>query len=450
MAAPLTPAGRRLAAPLLLGAALTLLSATAPEPGAAQGNGQRFPFLRELQDIPLPAPSLLPDFLAEDGDENSLPSGAEAPEGSGVTTEDAPAAPRPTESAGPASGTPGRSGADTEGVTEPVGPMPAESGPPPAMDTAAAPPADQGASAGGTAAGQGETVSSYSLRAFRIGVLAGRDVWATMTGLEPVAEGLRGALGRSVDILPMPTYRAMIDAQETQRIDAGFYSAEAFAMAEEQCRCLEPLVAPLASDGTAAYFAIIVAASESGIRTVADLAGKEIAVAAADSVGGRRMQETSLASEGFDLSAASLVETASSHDAVRLVADGKADAAFAWSSLHGDQAAGYSRGTLADLVASGDIGMDEVAVVWRSPAIAHGPLAVAKALPDEDKRRIEAYLLGLSETLPTAFDLLNPFYPGGYVAVEREDYRGVETLARTDAVRSFPPASTGAPSSGPD
>ncbi len=138
----------------------------------------------------------------------------------------------------------------------------------------------------------------------------------------------------------------MIDAQVERRIDGGFYSAAAFAIADARCGCLEPLVAPRAADGTLAYNAIIVArAGCRRSRSLADLQGKSVAIAAADSIGARRMQLAGLMSEGIDPASAfaSVIEVQSAEEAVRLVAAGRADAAFAWSSLAGRADAGYSQ-----------------------------------------------------------------------------------------------------------
>jgi phosphonate transport system substrate-binding protein len=267
----------------------------------------------------------------------------------------------------------------------------------------------------------------------RLGVIAGPDVIATMAAVEPMTEGLRQVLGRPVEILPVASYGAMIDAQIQRRIDGGFYSAGAFAVAEAQCNCLEPIVAPAAADGTLAYHAIIVARSNSGLASATDLDGRIVAAGAADSIGGRRMQLAGLLAEGVDPSRlGALHAVASPDEAVMMVAEGAADAAFAWSSLSGDMATGYSRGTLTDLVARGGIDMSDIAVIWRSPAVAHGPFAVLSSLAEEEKRKIEAYLVTLRDTVPAAYDKLSPYYGGGYVAVEPADYDGLQVLADED------------------
>ena len=271
-------------------------------------------------------------------------------------------------------------------------------------------------------------------RPLRFGMLAGRDIAATVRAVAPLSDALTRAIGRPVEVLPMSSYGAMIDAQATQRIDGGFYSAAAFAAAEALCRCLEPLVAPTSEDDTVAYHAIIVAWRGDDVTDITGLAGADIAVAAPDSVGARRMQLAGLLAEGIDPGThfGSVVETESAEEAVRLLAAGEVDAAFAWSSLSGPAETGYSRGTLADLVRRGEVEGDDLAVIWRSPEITHGPVAVLRSLPDDDKQAIEEVLLSLYDQHPQAYDVLNPFYGGGYVAVEPDDYRGVALMSDQD------------------
>jgi phosphonate transport system substrate-binding protein len=272
----------------------------------------------------------------------------------------------------------------------------------------------------------------------RLAVLAGDDPTATIRSLAPVTDALSRAIARPVEILPVASYEGMIDAQVERRIDGGFYSAAAFAAAEGECRCLEPLVAPASSDGTTAYHAVIVARRDSGISSAADLAGRSIATGAADSIGARRMQLAGLLAEGIDPKDFGEVFTVgSAEDAVRLAAQDAVDAAFAWSSLAGDLSRGYSRGTLADLVARGEIGADELAIIWRSPPITHGPVAVLRSLPEPEKDALESYLLRLGRLAPEIYDRLNPLYSRGYVAVDASDYAGLAVLAtqNVDAVK---------------
>jgi phosphonate transport system substrate-binding protein len=113
---------------------------------------------------------------------------------------------------------------------------------------------------------------------------------------------------------------------------------------------------------------------------------------------------------------------------VQFVLRGRADAAFAWSTLSGNAAEGYSRGVLTDLARSGEFGVRSLAVVWRSPPIGHSPFAVLRTLSVDDKAKLKAYLLGLSEADPAAYDILDPLYGGGYAGADAQDYSSLASL----------------------
>ena len=363
-------------------------------------------------------------------------------------TAPATAPPATTQTPEPAAPDPAAAAPETASQTQPA---PAETDElrgtaPPDAAIAETPAAPSVAPAEGTAPAAAVEVKPEPLR---FGVLAGRSVATTMAAVGPMAKELETLLGRPIEILPLISYDAMIDAQVQRRIDGGFFSAAAFAVADARCTCLEPLAAPKASDGTLAYHAVIVTRNGSGIGSLSDLAGKTVAIGAADSLGARRMQLAGLLSEGIDPAETfgAVLEVESPETAISLVASGSADAAFGWSTLSGAVETGYSRGNLTDLVAAGHISMDQLSVIWRSPPIGHSPFAVLRTLSDEEKAEIATYLVDLSTMNPAAYDMLDPFYGGGFVAVDPQDYSGLETLLaqNIDAMRlPAAPVTTGA------
>jgi phosphonate transport system substrate-binding protein len=303
-----------------------------------------------------------------------------------------------------------------------------------AAQEAAPAPADQEAPAAESTV---ETDGKAEDRPFRLGMVPHGEIRAFLTAMEPLREGLAAALDRPVEILPMASLSALVDAQVLNRIDGGFYSSAAYASAEALCRCLEPLVAPAAGDGTTAYHAVIVARAGVGIAALPDLEGARVAVGPPDSVGARQMQLAGLKEEGIEADAffAELIEAGSALASVRMMLDGEADAAFAWSSLAGEPEEGYSRGTLAFLVSRGEMAMEDIVIVWRSRPIAHGPFALRAALPQEERAAVESYLVGLAESHPELYDRLDRFYGGGFQPVEPADYRAVALIVGGETER---------------
>jgi len=294
---------------------------------------------------------------------------------------------------------------------------------------------------GGETAENGEKSAADGLDAdnaakppFRIGIVPRGDANHFVKRLRPLQEGLGDLLGRPVEILPMTSFSAMINAHTLRRIDLGFYSASAFVAADRLCRCVEPLVKPLADDGTSAFHAVIVTRQDSNIRTIGDLEGKRIAASSFDSIGGYRIQMASLVRDGIDVGSyfKQIGMAGSGAGALLQVRDGIADAAFVWSSMTGPLASGYSRGPLAYLVRTGEIDMAEMSIIWQSKPIAHAPVVGLKSFTAEEREAVRTYLLALPESDIATYDLLDVFYGGGFKVADIDDFRGIGILADVD------------------
>lgn len=201
-------------------------------------------------------------------------------------------------------------------------------------------------------------------------------------------------------------------------------SASAYAAAQGECSCLEPLVAPRPPDGEAGWHAIALARAGEAIEAPADMAGRRIATGPRDAVGSRLVQLAGIADAGMDLEqkAASLIAHDDPLAAALALVRGDADVAFAWSSLQGEAAAGYSRGTLRDLAERGA----EIAglkVVWASGAIAGAPHVVRQDVPREIRNLLLEVMTGQGAAEAVSDD--------GFVAVGAQDYAPV--------LAAFPP-----------
>ncbi|WP_249694446.1 PhnD/SsuA/transferrin family substrate-binding protein [Stappia sp. WLB 29] len=201
-------------------------------------------------------------------------------------------------------------------------------------------------------------------------------------------------------------------------------SASAYAAAQGECGCLEPLVAPRPPDGETGWHAIALARAGEEIEAPADMAGRRIATGPHDAVGSRLVQLAGLTGEGMDLEqkAASLTAHDDPLAAALALIRGDADVAFVWSSLQGEAAAGYSRGTLRDLAERG-IEIAGLRIVWASGAIAGAPHVVRQDVPREIRSLLAEIMTGQGAAEAVSDD--------GFVAVGAQDYAPV--------LAAFPP-----------
>jgi phosphonate transport system substrate-binding protein len=273
-----------------------------------------------------------------------------------------------------------------------------------------------------------------AIPALQVGILAGNNPAYVQSQSEPFRRYLEGRLGVDVQIVPALDYATLIRGQVNGSLHAAFLSATAFAAASAACGgCVEPLVLPTAPDGGEGYHSVLLVRPGSPIRGVADLAGRRLAVSAADSVAGRLLPLSLFAQEGVTERDLVIVERHSPEAAVAALLAGEADAALAWSTLRGDAAAGYGDGVLTQMVAAGTLAMSNVVIAWRSPLIPYGPLSVQADLPDELKAALTAAMVGVREEDPAAFTAIERSLGGGFRAADAALFEPLLVLVAPDA-----------------
>lgn len=256
------------------------------------------------------------------------------------------------------------------------------------------------------------------IKVFRVGIPVGDNATYRLQQAEPFRRYLEGRLGVHVELFPATSYEAMIEAQASDRIQYGIYSATAFATAEIMCDCLDPVAVPTADDGSSGFHAVLVARADSAIRSLTDAKGARLAVGPEGSVAGRLIPFAAFAANGIDPKSyfSALVETREPAEAVAALLRNEADLALAWSSLEGDAAAGYSAGVLTRMIGEGTLAMSDIRLIWQSDRIPYGPHAVRRALPDDLKALVEEAVLAMPAEDPAAVDAISRFGGGGFVA----------------------------------
>jgi phosphonate transport system substrate-binding protein len=274
------------------------------------------------------------------------------------------------------------------------------------------------------------------VKVLRVGFLAGDNAPYRAAQLEPFRAYLEEKLSLPVELVPGPTYSALIDAQASARIQYAIYSAASFATASAMCRCVEPLAVPTAADGSEGFYSILVARSDGPIRSLADAKGARLALAAGDSVAGRLVPLKAFAREGIAPAAyfSAVIDKPDPKSAIAALMSGEADLAAGWSSLTGDFATGYSAGVLTEMVANADLTMDEIRVVWQSPLIPFGPHAVRSDMPGELRSLLSAALLAMATENPDALDAVDRAGGGGFVTTDSSLYSGM-----ADLIAALPP-----------
>ncbi|MBN9222904.1 MAG: phosphate/phosphite/phosphonate ABC transporter substrate-binding protein [Mesorhizobium sp.] len=265
---------------------------------------------------------------------------------------------------------------------------------------------------------------------FRIGVIAEPGGGNTIPGLSQLTEAFTNALGMKVEFFVARDYAALIEAQANARIEYAIYSSTAYATALQRCGCIEPLVAPVDSDGAAGIRSVLLT-MDGKLPGLAAMSTHRIAMAPADSVGGSLLPLAGLAADhvGITENAPFLIHADSASAAEKMFFDRQADALFGWVRAAADGQPLLSGGTQARLEMSG-LSVSALQVVWTSGLLRYGPHAVRSDLDPEAKRRLTVFLTNLKSTTPDIYDLLESKHSGGFLTVAPKDYAVAEAIVR--------------------
>ncbi|WP_027054502.1 phosphate/phosphite/phosphonate ABC transporter substrate-binding protein [Mesorhizobium erdmanii] len=265
---------------------------------------------------------------------------------------------------------------------------------------------------------------------FRIGIVAEPGAANTVPGLALLTQSFTNALGMKVEFVVARDYAALIEAQANARIEYAIYSATAYATALQRCGCVEPLVAPVDSDGAAGIRSVLLT-RDGKLPDLAAMATHRIAMSPPDSVGGSLLPLAELAAEHVKIAEDSpfLVHADSASAAEKMLFDGRADALFGWVTATADGQPLLSNGTQARLEEAG-LSPSAFQVVWTSGLLRYGPHAVRSDLDPEAKRRLTVFLTNLKSTTPDVYDLLESKHSGGFLTVAPQDYAAAQAIVR--------------------
>lgn len=264
---------------------------------------------------------------------------------------------------------------------------------------------------------------------FRIGIVAEPGAGNTVPGLAVLTDAYTKALGMKVEFVVARDYAALIEAQANARIEYAIYSATAYATASQRCLCIEPLVAPVDSDGAIGIRSVLLT-RDGKLPDLAAMQNHRIAMAPSGSVGGSLLPLAALAAEGRKVAedAPFLVHADSAAAAETMLVDDKADGLFGWVTAAADGQPQTS-GTQARLEAAG-LSVMALQVVWTSGLLRYGPHAVRSDLDPEAKRRLTVFLTNLKSMTPDVYDLLESKHSGGFATVAPKDYEMAASIVR--------------------
>ena len=264
------------------------------------------------------------------------------------------------------------------------------------------------------------------LGTFRIGISAtdARPLSAAET--ESLRSGFETALNMPVEIVTLRDYPALIDAQVSSRIEYAIYTSASYASAWLLCECVEPLAAPVQTNGATGVRSILVM-NASAIFTRLDLNGIKIGIAGKDSSTGFAipLAEYTIGERVLTPDERFFSFYPGMNETVSAFADGKVDGFFGWT--YGDAAGALKdsgiMGTGPENSMSVNGKIIDTKMPWTSALLRYGPHAVRRDLDAEAKTLLRGYLQNLDAEHVDLLSILPPHDIEKFAPVTQEEYR---------------------------
>lgn len=223
---------------------------------------------------------------------------------------------------------------------------------------------------------------------------------------------LEARLGKKIRLIVTTDYSSMIEAMRFGRLELAYFGALSYVLTKSKSD-IEAFAA-IKKNGKTTYNAVVITNLKSGINSIEDIKGKNVAYGDIASTSSHLIPRAELLDRGLEIKIDYRAHYLGSHDAVAVaVQNGRA------------QAGGLSKPIFESLVDRGMISLDKVKVLLVSKPYPNYPWSMRSNLKPELKEKIKAAFLELTNK-----DVLSKFKADGFGAVTDADYDIVRNTAK--------------------
>lgn len=243
--------------------------------------------------------------------------------------------------------------------------------------------------------------ASAQPRALTIGLIPAEDSQAMIESSRQVLDALQQQLGMPVKPFVATDYNGVIEALRAKKLDVAYLGPFSYVLASSVAEVEAFSVAVTKKTGQSAYRSVILARKDSGLRSVAELKGRNFAFVDPSSASGHLFPKAGLQQTGLDPDAYfGRVVFSGSHDAsILAVANRKVDAAAVADRIFNSA------------VAKGTVKQDDFVVLWSSRPIPESPMVWRKDLDPALKEKLAKALANLKDVKWGDHGVLNGFQP---------------------------------------
>lgn len=235
----------------------------------------------------------------------------------------------------------------------------------------------------------------------------------------PLASYLEKALGVKVEFTPVNDYPAAVEALVNKKVDLVWFGG--FTHVQANIRSGGKIVPLAQREEDTRFQSVFIAKTDSGIKTLADMKGKQVSFGSQSSTSGHLMPRSFLLATNINPEKDfRRIAYSGAHDAtIASVVSGKVDAAAlditVWKKF----------------VSENKVDTKAVDVFYTTPGYFNYNWSVHADMPKAMQDKVKAALLALDPAKPEHAEILKLNRATRYIETKPENYKGLEAAARS-------------------
>ena len=234
----------------------------------------------------------------------------------------------------------------------------------------------------------------------------------------PLTKYLERTVGMKVDFVPVNDYPAAVEALVNKQVELVWFGG--FTYVQAQIRSGGKIIPIAQREEDTSFRSVFITQTNSGIKRLADLKGKQVSFGSQSSTSGHLMPRSFLLEAGIDPDKDfKRVAYSGAHDAtIAAVVNGRVDAAAlditVWRKF----------------VSENKVDTTKVDVFYTTPPYFNYNWSVHADMPAPLREKITAALLNLNMNNPEGKEILTLNRATKYIPTKPENYKGLENAAR--------------------
>lgn len=262
-------------------------------------------------------------------------------------------------------------------------------------------------------------VSAHAQQVLRVTTIPEEAATEQVRKFAPLAAYLEKALGMKVEFTPVSDYPAAVEALVSKKVDLVWFGG--FTHVQANLRSGGKVIPIAQREEDTRFQSVFIAKTDSGIRSLAAMKGKQVSFGSQSSTSGHLMPRSFLLQAGID----------PDKDFKRVAFSGAHDATVAAVASGKVQAGALNISVWERLVTDGKVDTGKVRVFYTTPPYFDYNWTVHADMPAALREKLTAALLDLSADTAEGRQILGLQRASKFVPTKAENYKGIEAAANS-------------------